>query len=99
VKHKVWPLAKGYAEKHEIDFEEVFAPVARMELVRVMPLLRTSTMASGRKPLWPWVTGPSLLLRRYSGSTVVMDRRRLSLLWSIVAMGTMTSATHHYYGV
>lgn len=38
VKYKVRLVAKGkgYVQKQGIDFEEVFAPVARMEIVRVL---------------------------------------------------------------
>jgi hypothetical protein len=52
-----------------------------------IPLLRTTTVATGRKLLWPRATIPSLLLCRYSGSTVAMDRRHPSLLWYVVATG------------
>jgi hypothetical protein len=76
VKHRARLLAKGYVQKHEIDFEEVFALVARMELVRVMPQLRTGTMASSRKLLRPRATRLSLLLRHYSGSTMTSAARR-----------------------
>jgi hypothetical protein len=44
------------------------------------PLLRTCIVALGRKSLWPQATSPLLLLRRYSGNTVVIGRRRPSLL-------------------
>jgi hypothetical protein len=44
-------------------------------------------------------TGPSLLLRCYSGSTVAMGRSHLSLLWSTAAMSTVTSDTRRYYGM
>jgi hypothetical protein len=47
---------------------------------KVNPLLRTCTVALGHKSLWPWATGPSLLLLRYSGKTVATGRRRPSLL-------------------
>jgi hypothetical protein len=36
VKHKARLIAKGYVQRQGVDFEEVFAPVARMESVRVM---------------------------------------------------------------
>jgi hypothetical protein len=36
VKHKARLVAKGYVQRQGIDFEEVFAPVARMESVRVV---------------------------------------------------------------
>jgi hypothetical protein len=36
VKHKARLVAKGYAQMQGIDFEEVFAPIARMESVRVL---------------------------------------------------------------
>uniref|UniRef100_A0ACD6A2Q2 Uncharacterized protein n=1 Tax=Avena sativa TaxID=4498 RepID=A0ACD6A2Q2_AVESA len=36
VKHKARLVAKGYAQCQGVDFEEVFAPVARMEIVRLL---------------------------------------------------------------
>jgi hypothetical protein len=57
-------------------------------------------VATSRKPLW-------LLLRRYSGSTIAVvcssdmhrDVRRLSLLWSVAAIGTMTTGARRYYAI
>ena len=34
VKHKAHLIAKGYVHKQGVDFDEVFAPVARLESVR-----------------------------------------------------------------
>jgi hypothetical protein len=42
----------------------------------------TSLRNTGRKSVWPRATGPSLLKRHYSSSSVSMGRRRPSLLWS-----------------
>jgi hypothetical protein len=36
VKHKARLITKGYIQQQGVDFEEVFAPVAHMESVRVM---------------------------------------------------------------
>ena len=36
VKHKARLVAKGYVQEQGVDFEEVFAPVARMESVQLL---------------------------------------------------------------
>ena len=36
VKHKVRLVARGFVQREGIDFEEVFAPVARMKSVRLL---------------------------------------------------------------
>jgi hypothetical protein len=36
VKHKARLVAKGYVQCQGVDFDEVFAPVARIETVRVL---------------------------------------------------------------
>jgi Reverse transcriptase (RNA-dependent DNA polymerase) len=39
VKYKARLVAKGYVQQYGIDFEEVFTPVARMEMVRMIMVL------------------------------------------------------------
>jgi hypothetical protein len=39
VKYKARLVAKGYVQEQGVDFEEVFAPVARMESVRLLMAL------------------------------------------------------------
>ena len=36
IKHKARIIAKGYIQQSEIDYDKVFAPVARMESVRML---------------------------------------------------------------
>jgi hypothetical protein len=36
VKYKAMLVAKGYVQKQRVDFEEVFAPVARLDIVRMI---------------------------------------------------------------
>ncbi|KAI3516558.1 hypothetical protein L1887_15477 [Cichorium endivia] len=42
IKHKARIVAKGYVQKHGIDYDEVFAPVARIETIRVILALAGS---------------------------------------------------------
>lgn len=41
-KHKARLVAKGYVQRDEINYEEVFAPVARLEIVCVLLALAAS---------------------------------------------------------
>ena len=41
VKHKARLVAKGYAQQQGVDFNEVFAPMVRIEIVRVLLALAT----------------------------------------------------------
>jgi hypothetical protein len=50
VKHKVRLVAKGYVQRQGVDFEEVFAPVVRMESVRVV--LAVARTAAGPCTIW-----------------------------------------------
>lgn len=42
--HKVRLVAKGYVQKKGIDFDEVFAPVARLETIQVLLALAAENM-------------------------------------------------------
>ena len=39
--YKARLVAKGYKQKHEVDYEEVFAPVARLDKVRIRGVQKT----------------------------------------------------------
>ena len=45
-KHKARLVARGFLQKHDIDYNEVFAPVARTETVRLV-------VANACKNQWP----------------------------------------------
>nr|GFA88155.1 ribonuclease H-like domain, reverse transcriptase, RNA-dependent DNA polymerase [Tanacetum cinerariifolium] len=42
IKHKERLVAKGYIQEHGIDFEEVFAPVERIETIRLLLAIATN---------------------------------------------------------
>nr|GFD30203.1 retrovirus-related Pol polyprotein from transposon TNT 1-94 [Tanacetum cinerariifolium] len=43
LKNKAWLVAKGYRQEEGIDFEESFAPVARIEAIRIFIANATNT--------------------------------------------------------
>jgi hypothetical protein len=40
-RNKVWHVAKGYSQVRGLDFDETFAPVARLELIHVLLVYAT----------------------------------------------------------
>ena len=36
LKHKARRVAKGYVQRHRVDYDEVFTPVARLESIRLL---------------------------------------------------------------
>ena len=41
VKHKVRLVAKGYSQKFGINYEEIYAPVARFDSIRILIAVAT----------------------------------------------------------
>jgi hypothetical protein len=56
VKHKAMLVAKGYAQKQGVDYDEVFPPVMRIEIVRIMLTLAAhgSTPHGCRVSFFEW---------------------------------------------
>jgi hypothetical protein len=50
IRYKVRLVAKGYVQRAGVDYDEVFAPVARLESVCLMLLLRRTT--AGKSITW-----------------------------------------------
>lgn len=42
-KYKAWLVAKGYVQRHGIDYDELFAPVARIETICLVIALAVSS--------------------------------------------------------
>jgi hypothetical protein len=50
VRYKAWLVAKGYVQRAGVDYDKVFAPVARLESVRLM--LAVAAHHSWRSTTW-----------------------------------------------
>lgn len=49
IKHKARLLAKGFLQRECINFEEIFAPVARIETIRLVIGIANNTTGSFTK--------------------------------------------------
>jgi hypothetical protein len=93
IKHKARLVAKGYAQRQGVDFEEVFAPVARIETVRLLIAIAAqrgwkvhhmdvkSTFLNGELREEVYVQQPPGFVVQGSNGRVLKLKRALYGLW------------------
>nr|GFC08894.1 ribonuclease H-like domain, reverse transcriptase, RNA-dependent DNA polymerase [Tanacetum cinerariifolium] len=86
IKHKARLVAKGYIQEHGIDLEEVFAPIARIETIRLLLAIAANnkweTMENGESPIsWSTQKQATVALSSYESEFIAATAATTQALW------------------